>query len=160
MFHFSGVGLSLHLAFAERNSHPILVWASLIDPGGQWFEGGSSSLSRRELATRSVAKDYPLRILCLGASITYGFHSTSGNGFRYALRGKLVEQGNDVNMIGSLKGGNMSNNHVEGWKGFRISQVAQKAELSLPSMPNLVLLLAGSKSSLSNNAIEEVKDRV
>ena len=120
--------------------------ASLIDPG-RWFEGGSSSLGSRALAARSVAKTDPLRILCLGASITYGFHSSSGNGFRFALREKLVEQGNDVNMIGSLRAGNMSNNRVEGWRGFVIAEVAQKAELSLPEMPNVVLVFAGSKSS-------------
>jgi hypothetical protein len=122
----------------------------LIDPGGQWFGEDRSSLSSRALAARSTAKANPLRILCLGASITFGFHSSGGNGYRYALRGKLIEEGNDVNMIGSLRGGNMSNNQVEGWKGYRIEQVAKKAELSLPKMPNLVLVFVGSKLFISS----------
>lgn len=85
-----------------------------------------------------------MRVLCLGASITYGYESTDGNGYRYGLRGALVGGGNVVNMIGSVSHGNMNNDQVEGWPGYRIAEVAQKAELSLPSMPNLVLIHVGS----------------
>jgi hypothetical protein len=101
--------------------------------------------SNQELAPRGLANGATLRILCLGASITYGYESTDGNGYRYGLRGALVNGGNKVNMIGSLTHGTMSNNQVEGWDGYRIAEVAQKAELSLPLMPNLVLIHAGSK---------------
>jgi hypothetical protein len=111
------------------------------------LEENSPSILDRGLIARSIAKTDPLRILCLGASITYGYHSSDGNGYRYALRGKLTQQGNDVNMIGSVRAGNMSNNRVEGWPGYRIGQVAKKAELSLPEMPNVVLLFVGRKSS-------------
>jgi hypothetical protein len=72
-----------------------------------------------------------------------GWESSSGDGYRYALRGALANNGNAVTMIGSLRGGTMENNQVEGWIGFRIDQVAQKAELSLPQMPNVVLVNAG-----------------
>jgi hypothetical protein len=48
-------------------------------------------------------------------------------------------------MIGSVKTGNMNNNQVEGWPGYRIAEVAAKAELSLSSMPNVVLIFVGSK---------------
>jgi hypothetical protein len=105
----------------------------------------NSPVGNGELGPRALANGATLRILCLGASITYGYGSTDGNGYRYGLRGALVGGGNKVNMIGSLSHGTMNNNHVEGWVGYRIAEVAQKAELSLPDMPNLVLINAGSK---------------
>jgi hypothetical protein len=46
-------------------------------------------------------------------------------------------------MIGSVKAGNMNNNEVEGWLGYKIA-AAGKPELSLPSMPNVVLIFVGS----------------
>lgn len=105
-------------------------------------------LRNGELAPRAIAGSDTLRILCLGASITYGYESTDGNGYRYGLRGALVSGGNKVNMIGSLTHGTMYNNEVEGWSGYRIAEVAEKAELSLPSLPNLVLIHVGSKFPL------------
>ncbi|KFY29420.1 hypothetical protein V493_02376 [Pseudogymnoascus sp. VKM F-4281 (FW-2241)] len=57
---------------------------------------------KRQLAPRSIANGAKLRILCLGASITTGYLSTDGNGYRYGLRSKLVQGGNVVNMVGSL----------------------------------------------------------
>lgn len=40
----------------------------------------------------------------------------------------------------------MNDNQVEGWPGYRIAEVAAKAELSLPSMPNVVVIFVGSKT--------------
>jgi lysophospholipase L1-like esterase len=85
-----------------------------------------------------------LRILPLGASIVWGLQSTDGNGFRYGLRNQLIYGGNPVNMIGSVQHGDMVDNDVEGWPGYVITQVAQKAELSIPSQPNVVLLHVGT----------------
>lgn len=101
---------------------------------------------KRQLAPRSVANGAKLRILCLGASITTGYLSTDGNGYRYGLRSKLVQGGNVVNMVGSLASGRMADNNNEGWIGYRIEQTAEKAELSLPSLPNIVLVHVGSKT--------------
>ena len=65
-----------------------------------------------------------------------------------------------MNMIGSVRAGNMSNNNVEGWPGYRISEVADKAKLSLPEMPNVVLIEAGSRSSLSTESTESRSSRL
>lgn len=46
-------------------------------------------------------------------------------------------------MIGSVSSGLMGDNQVEGWPGARIEQVAEKAELSLPELPNVVLVSCG-----------------
>ena len=49
-----------------------------------------------------------LRILPLGASITYGYMSSDGNGYRKALRDRLRFDGWNVNMVGSRSGGTMN----------------------------------------------------
>lgn len=95
------------------------------------------------LVRRSIDNSVILRILPLGASIVYGLTSSDGNGFRYALRNQLVYSSNPVNFIGSVQSGTMADNDVEGWPGYIITQVASKAELSIPSQPNLVLLHVG-----------------
>lgn len=48
-----------------------------------------------------------LRILPLGASITWGLHSQSGNGYRKPLRDLLVHHGWKVDMVGSKHHGDM-----------------------------------------------------
>lgn len=59
-----------------------------------------------DLARR--ADDFYLRIMPLGASITYGLVSSDGNGYRKALRDQLRYDGWNVNMVGSLFGGTMN----------------------------------------------------
>jgi lysophospholipase L1-like esterase len=102
-----------------------------------------------------------LRILPLGASIVYGLKSSDGNGFRAALRKKLIDNGNPtVDYIGSNHCGTMTDNECEGWPGYTISQVAQKAELSIPSKPNLVLLHVGTNDAVQNLDIQHAGDRL
>lgn len=102
-----------------------------------------------------------LRILPLGASIMYGLKSSDGNGFRNALRNKLIANGNpSVDYVGSNHCGTMADNECEGWPGFTISQVAAKAELSIPSKPNLVLLHVGTNDAVQNVDIQHAGDRL
>ena len=101
-----------------------------------------------------------LRILPLGASIVYGLMSSSGNGFRYALRNQLVDKGNPVRFVGSNHSGSMIDNECEAWPGYTIDQVAEKAELSIPSQPNLVLLHVGTNDAVQNLDIENAGDRL
>lgn len=67
--------------------------------------------------TRTViaraAKDFYLRILPLGASITEGSQSTDGNGYRKWLRLQLRFKGWKVNMVGSKQNGNMADRVCE-----------------------------------------------
>jgi hypothetical protein len=53
-------------------------------------------------------------------------------------------------MIGSVSSGSMGDNQVEGWPGFKIHEVAAKAELSLPEKPNVVTILCGSNDVFQN----------
>ncbi|KFY43834.1 hypothetical protein V494_01798 [Pseudogymnoascus sp. VKM F-4513 (FW-928)] len=94
-----------------------------------------------------IANGAPLRVLCLGASIMGGHQSTNKNGMRYALRSALASHGNKVDMIGSIHLGAMDDNRVEAWPGYRIEQVAKKAELSLSKLPNVVAILAGTNDA-------------
>jgi lysophospholipase L1-like esterase len=96
----------------------------------------------------SIAGGVTLRILPLGDSITYGFRSSDGNGYRLDLENLL--SGNPVDFIGSLTNGNMADNHNEGHSGATIAQIAGYATLSLPDRPNIVLLHAGTNDM--NNA--------
>jgi hypothetical protein len=54
-----------------------------------------------------AAGNFTLRILPLGASITEGYKSSDGNGYRKALRAQLRYDGWQVNMVGSLPTGTM-----------------------------------------------------
>jgi hypothetical protein len=52
----------------------------------------------------------PLRILPLGASITWGYLSSTGNVYRKPLRDELRYQGWEVKMVGSKTNGDMKDN--------------------------------------------------
>lgn len=90
----------------------------------------------------TIANGLNLKILPLGDSITYGLGSSDGNGYRLALQNMLP--GNSVQYIGSVHSGSMLNNSNEGHMGAVITQIAQFANLSLPLLPNMVLLMAGT----------------
>lgn len=65
-----------------------------------------------------VAPGIELRILPLGASITAGEGSTTGNGFRRFLQEDL--QGTKMQYVGSLRSGDFADNYHEGHSGFTI----------------------------------------
>ncbi|KAF8184059.1 SGNH hydrolase-type esterase domain-containing protein, partial [Mycena galopus ATCC 62051] len=86
-----------------------------------------------------------IRLLPLGDSITFGLESTDGNGYRSALH-NLLQPGNTVDFIGSLKAGTMVDNDNEGHSGATIVQIQKFSTnpLALPARPNVVLLMAGT----------------
>ncbi|KAF8178847.1 SGNH hydrolase-type esterase domain-containing protein [Mycena galopus ATCC 62051] len=90
-----------------------------------------------------------IRLLPLGDSITYGFTSTDGNGYRLTLYDLLLP-GNTVDFIGSIQAGTMVDNNNEGHIGEIISQIAEAATnpAALPARPNVVLLMAGTNDIL------------
>lgn len=98
----------------------------------------------------SPPTDFILRILPLGASIVWGEDSSDGNGFRDHVRQSIIDDGGSVNYVGSKQNGQMFDNDLEATPGDRIDQIAVKAELSLPYLPNLVIIHAGT-----NDCIQE-----
>lgn len=69
----------------------------------------------------------PLRIMALGASVTFGQGSTTGNSYRKDLEDLLVANNNTVHFVGTKKNGNFSDNAVEATGGFVIEQIAAAA---------------------------------
>ncbi|KAF9873790.1 gdsl-like lipase acylhydrolase [Colletotrichum karsti] len=98
-----------------------------------------------------VGGNVSLRLMPLGASITYGLKSSDGNGYREKLRNALIADGNPVDMVGNHPNGTMEDNDNEGWSGFRIEEVLAKAKISIPQyLPNLVLINAGTNDCAQN----------
>lgn len=101
------------------------------------------------MSTLTKHAKIPLRLMPLGGSITYGQCSSDGNGYRKHLRDLLVQDGYDVTMVGSRQTGSMINNDHEGWRGYRVDQVANKAARSVPRFkPDLFAVNAGSNDCL------------
>lgn len=110
---------------------------------------------------RHTGYGVPLRIMPLGASITWGLESTDGNGYREAVRQRLVDGGNRVDMVGSRRHGKMRDNDNEGWPGFVVDEVYAKANLSVPRLlPNVVLLNAGTNDCIQNLNVSGAADRL
>ncbi|KAK5014452.1 NADPH-dependent 1-acyl dihydroxyacetone phosphate reductase [Cryomyces antarcticus] len=80
----------------------------------------------------------------LGDSITFGYLSSDGNGYREHLFSQLVAENNDVDMVGSVQAGTMADNFNEGHPGWVITQIAGAAAASTGLEPNVVLLHAGT----------------
>ncbi|KAI1034833.1 hypothetical protein LB504_004407 [Fusarium proliferatum] len=85
------------------------------------------AFSAGEYTPNGWLKGKNLRILPLGDSITYGYKSSDGNGYRKPLRDLLVKAGNTVDIIG----------------GYTISQIAEYTS-AYKQRPNVVLLHAGT----------------
>lgn len=83
----------------------------------------------------------------LGASVTFGVGSSTGNSYRKDLRDLLVAGNHTVNMVGTRKNGNFTDDDVEATSGFVISQIAGAAATAVPRLlPNLVLVDAGTNN--------------
>lgn len=131
-------------------------------------------------------KPFELKVWPVGASITWGQHSESHNGYRKPLRDELVSDGWDVDMVGSQHYGNMTDDvslsfyigsyvfyerltrpkppqNNEGYPGATIAEVqtkAMKALPTLPNRPNLVLINAGTNDCREDLNITGAGDRM
>ncbi|SZF04319.1 unnamed protein product [Blumeria hordei] len=103
-----------------------------------------SSVSLMSSTPSDSAQLPNLRILPLGDSITYGYRSTSGDGYRAALFGSLNSTFPSVKYIGTQHSGSMENNANEGHPGYMIHDIAKKALPSLSQQPNVILMMAGT----------------
>ncbi|KAL2818690.1 SGNH hydrolase-type esterase domain-containing protein [Aspergillus granulosus] len=105
-------------------------------------------------------KPFPLRVMPLGASITVGYKSSDGNGYRKPLRDQLRYVGWEVDMVGSWSNGTMKDNQNEGHIGDTIEQVTNAAVESVDMQPNVILINAGTNDALQNIAIRGAGDRI
>lgn len=106
-----------------------------------------------------IANRAPLRIMPLGASITFGVQSSDGNGYREYLRNALNR--NPVNMVGNRSNGTMKDNENEGWPGLRIGEVHAKATSSVGTWkPNLVLINLGTNDASQDFQVSTAGERM
>ncbi|RKU46248.1 hypothetical protein DL546_005710 [Coniochaeta pulveracea] len=120
-------------------------------------------LRQTALLANPIADGIPLRILPLGASITWGQASSTGNGYRSDLRNLLVAGGNPVNMVGSRQNGDMVDNDVEGWPGYVIEQVYAKAKGKNSVgfwKPNVILVNLGTNDCLQDLDLADAGERM
>lgn len=95
----------------------------------------------------SLAAALPnIRVLPLGDSITKGTGSTGLVGYRLPLRQKILAQGVKVNMVGTLKNGNMVDGHHEGHSGKLLSDIHGYWQVPMKARPNVVLIHAGTNN--------------
>jgi len=112
----------------------------------------------RELQRRAN-KPSCLRIAPLRASISNGYLSTDGNGYRKYPRDELRLEGWPVNMVGSIKTGTMNDNDNEGHVGWRIDQVTDSALRNIVAdQPNLALINLGTNNAAHNVHVSTISD--
>jgi lysophospholipase L1-like esterase len=116
-----------------------------LNPSAKWsafFSSISALLILVGLSTQ--AHGAGLRLMAVGDSVTAGYLSTSGDGYRGPLYYQLISQGDTVEMVGSQRGGSMFNSDNEGHYGYQISQLAGIINADLATyQPNVVLLDIG-----------------
>ncbi|KAJ0325561.1 hypothetical protein COL5a_007372 [Colletotrichum fioriniae] len=130
----------------------------------------ADSLEYKATPAGQVIKDgVKLRILPVGDSITVGYLSSDGNGYRLKLDEDL--SANEVVFAGTVSGGNMSdgyyvsqqnrshfhdpNSHKlqAAWSGKTIKYIADNVGPSLVQRPNIILLHAGTNDMNPNPAV-------
>lgn len=90
----------------------------------------------------------------LGASVTFGVGSSTGDSYRKDLRDLLVAANHTVNMVGTRKNGDFTDSDVEATSGFVISQIAASAAAAVPKLlPNMVLIDAGTNNCNSGGTV-------
>jgi hypothetical protein len=90
------------------------------------------------IAAGANTTSIPFRIMSLGASVTFGTGSTTGDSYRKDLEDLLVSNGNTVSYVGTKNNGNFADNAVEAVPGFVISQIAGLANAAV----SLIVTLA------------------
>lgn len=98
---------SFPLAIASLLLAPATVYSS---PVTQTLVPISTPSPHNNTNANTNEKPFLLRTMPLGASITFGLKSTDGNGYRDWLRKQMRSAGWDVNMVGSVKAGEMEDN--------------------------------------------------
>ncbi|KAI0842438.1 carbohydrate esterase family 3 protein [Hypoxylon sp. FL0890] len=121
----------------------------------------SSAKGTQATQAKGFGNGVPLRIMPLGASITHGYRSSDGNGYRKDLRDQLEKNGNKVNMVGERTGGTMKDDQSEGWDGYKVNQVHDKANKVVPEYkPNLILINVGTNDCIQNYDIPNAGNRM
>ncbi|KAL3431652.1 SGNH hydrolase-type esterase domain-containing protein [Aspergillus tetrazonus] len=143
------IGILLLLTFlttaSAASAAPALSTASPAEVTQQQHE------DEHDLQPRAT-KPFLLRVMPLGASITVGYMSSDGNGYRKYLREQLRYAGWGVDMVGSLANGTMNDNQNEGHFGDTIDHIAEAAVNSTRLQPNVILIKYSTLLSLASSS--------
>ncbi|MEU2602527.1 GDSL-type esterase/lipase family protein [Streptomyces hirsutus] len=92
-----------------------------------------------------------LKVMPLGDSITAGIGSPTASSYRAALWGGLTADEHTVDFVGDRQSGQLPDTGHEGVSGDLVSQIAQRAGVSVPvHRPNVVTLHAGTNDMDKN----------
>ena len=109
----------------------------------------------------AVAPAAALRMEPFGDSITYGSHSSTGNGYRGPLWNELTAEGHPLDFVGSVAEGTMADTDVEGHPGWRIDALQGLVNGSLGTYkPNVVTLMAGANDLIQNHDVSTAAARL
>lgn len=121
---------------------------------------GPASAAAPDTPARAAART-PVRLLPLGASITEGVGSSTGNGYRGPLHDALEADGYDPDFVGGLRNGTMADPDHEGHSGWRIDQVAGIVDGSLARYkPNVVTLQVGTNDLGQQYEVPTISNRL
>jgi lysophospholipase L1-like esterase len=112
-------------------------------------------------AAPAAAAPSSLRLEPLGDSITDGYQSTTGNGYRGPLYDELKSEGHTLDFVGSLRAGTMADPDNEGHSGWRIDQIAGITDSSLATYkPNVITLMIGTNDLGQNYQVSTAPARL
>ncbi|WP_405014631.1 ricin-type beta-trefoil lectin domain protein [Kitasatospora sp. NBC_01539] len=109
----------------------------------------------------ALAATTALRLEPLGDSLTYGSHSSAGNGYRQPLWNALTAAGYRLDFVGSVREGTMADADNTGLPGWRIDAIASITDGSLATYkPNVVTLMAGTNDLVQKHDVSTAPDRL
>ncbi|ROO87313.1 lysophospholipase L1-like esterase [Actinocorallia herbida] len=176
-----GLGTEWITVFAKANSAAMFtaigeaIW-SFVEWLGSWASAPIRTIAAYlRVAFRTIGTDLPeaidielgrighrapgLSVMPLGDSITAGWGSSSGAGYRSRLYAKLNSAG-DLDFVGTVRGSGTDADH-QGHPGARIDQIRYVADCSVPSYrPNVIALMAGTNDLNQNHDVAGAPQRL
>jgi lysophospholipase L1-like esterase len=135
------------------------AWA--VSPAQAAVAAPTASVHVQAATPAITEQSVPLRLEPLGDSITYGSHSSTGNGYRGPLYNELTAEGYPLNFVGPVLEGTMADSSNEGHPGYRIDALQSFAGGSVSTYkPNVVTLLAGGNDLIQNDDVADAPTRL
>ncbi|MEV8504059.1 SGNH/GDSL hydrolase family protein [Actinoplanes sp. NPDC051475] len=129
---------------------------------GRWVMAGLLSLGAAAAVINPAAAFRPVTIMPLGASITYGYGSSDGNGYRGVLHDRLTrDAGMAVDFVGSQRSGSLADSDHEGHPGWRIDQIAACADGWMRAYrPQIVVMHLGTNDMIQDFGTPTAPERL
>ncbi|MBM9502995.1 SGNH/GDSL hydrolase family protein [Actinacidiphila acididurans] len=138
----------------------VAALAAALGVGGA-LPAAAATATQTRISGAGAATPAALRLMPLGDSITWGYASPTGNGYRGYLYNDLAAEGHSVDFVGSVRNGTMSDPDNEGHSGWRIDQIAGIADSVLATyQPNVVTLEIGTNDLNGNYQVSTATDRL